>query len=163
MRSAIACPTRAVPMASKGFIAAISRNPAAARTWPRRGTALSPPASTALRPGRASPGCRAGPGDLALGEPGDWGVERLLGDPVELLEVEQAVPAHRRQQRPVGEAAGDVAVGEDGGAVALATQPGRRQLGVARDEDPLLADVGGDGTQQRGLARPRRALQDDVP
>ena len=44
--------------ASNGFIAAISRNPAAARTCPSRGTVISPSVSTVMRTLRVSSGIR---------------------------------------------------------------------------------------------------------
>ena len=66
MRSEIAWLTRAVPIASNGFIAAISRKLARA--------AISP------EPRHV---------DLPLGHRPDQDVERLLGDAVELLDVEQ--------------------------------------------------------------------------
>ena len=50
--------TRAVPIASNGFMAATSRNPAAARTGPSRGTAISPSVSTVIRTLRVSSGTR---------------------------------------------------------------------------------------------------------
>ena len=45
MRSAIAWLTRAVPTASNGFMAAISRKPGPAGMRPSRGTWISPSAS----------------------------------------------------------------------------------------------------------------------
>src|SRR5262245_1031649 len=50
--------TRAVPIASNGFMAATRRNPAAARTMPSRGTAISPSASTVIRTLSVSSGTR---------------------------------------------------------------------------------------------------------
>jgi hypothetical protein len=76
---------------------------------------------------RPEPGYR----DLGLSEDGDQGVERLLRDPVELLQVEKGTRAHGRQQRAVGEAGGDVALGQHLGRVVLPDQPGRGELGVA--------------------------------
>jgi len=38
----------------------------------------------------------------------------------------------------------------------------RRQFGVALDEDERRLGLGGDGTQQRGLARAGRTLEQDV-
>ena len=101
--------------------------------------------------------------DLALGQHGDEDVERLLRDPVELLQVQQPRAAHRRQQRSVDEVGRHVAAGEHGGGVVLADQPGRGQLGVALHEDDVLPHVGRDRAQQRGLAGARRPLEDDVP
>ena len=72
MRSAIAWLTRAVPTASNGFIAAISRKPGSARD--------------AAEPRHV---------DLALGERADEHVERLLRHAVELLDVEQPAFAQR--------------------------------------------------------------------
>jgi hypothetical protein len=85
----MACETRAVPTASNGFIAAISRNSLPAVTVPSRGTAISP-----------------------SGEHRDEDVQRLLRHAVELLHVQQAAPAHGRDQRPVDEVLGPVALGE---------------------------------------------------
>src|SRR6516164_3567390 len=50
--------TRAVPIASNGFMAATSRNPALARTGPSRGTAISPSVSTVIRTLSVSSGTR---------------------------------------------------------------------------------------------------------
>src|SRR5215813_6716977 len=50
--------TRAVPIASNGFMAATRRNPASARTMPSRGTAISPSASTVIRTLSVSSGTR---------------------------------------------------------------------------------------------------------
>src|SRR6516164_1940841 len=50
--------TRAVPIASNGFIAATKRNPGSARTMPSRGTAISPSASTVIRTLSVSSGTR---------------------------------------------------------------------------------------------------------
>src|SRR5690349_15872272 len=50
--------TRAVPIASNGFMAATKRNPASARTMPSRGTAISPSASTVIRTLSVSSGTR---------------------------------------------------------------------------------------------------------
>ena len=72
MRSAIAWLTRAVPTASNGFIAAISRK---------------------LGRGRHAPEPRHV--DLALGQRADEHVQRLLRDAVELLDVEQPALAQR--------------------------------------------------------------------
>ena len=72
-----------MPTASNGFIAATSRKPGAA-------------------PDPAEPR----DGDLALGHRGEQHVERLLGDPVELLDVEQPARAQRLEQRSVDEDVG---------------------------------------------------------
>ena len=58
MRSEIACETRAVPTASNGFIAAISRNCSPAGTRPSRGTWISPSASTPTSTFSVSSGTR---------------------------------------------------------------------------------------------------------
>ena len=50
--------TRAVPIASNGFMAATSRNPSPARTCPSRGTAISPSVSTVIRTLSVSSGTR---------------------------------------------------------------------------------------------------------
>src|SRR6516165_10736709 len=50
--------TRAVPIASNGFMAATSRKPASARTAPSRGTTISPSVSTVIRTLRVSSGTR---------------------------------------------------------------------------------------------------------
>src|SRR5215472_17546815 len=50
--------TRAVPIASNGFIAAISRNCGSACTAPNRGTAISPSVSTVISTLRVSSGTR---------------------------------------------------------------------------------------------------------
>src|SRR5215470_13267250 len=50
--------TRAVPIASNGFMAATSRNPSLARTVPSRGTAISPSVSTVIRTLSVSSGTR---------------------------------------------------------------------------------------------------------
>ena len=131
MRSAIAWLTRAVPTASNGFIAAMSRKPGAAGMRPE--------------PGHV---------DLALGERADEHVEGLLRDAVELLDVEQPALAQRRDQRAVDEDLRQVAGLEHERGVEVADQPRRRQLRVALDE--LDAEVGGvgDGAQQRRLPVP---------
>src|SRR5215471_5058719 len=58
IRSAMAWLTRAVPIASNGFMAATSRNPALACTVPSLGTAISPSASTVIRTWSVSSGTR---------------------------------------------------------------------------------------------------------
>ena len=58
MRSEIAWLTRAVPTASNGFIAAISRKLAAAGTRPSRGTWISPSASAPTSTFSVSSGTR---------------------------------------------------------------------------------------------------------
>ena len=58
MRSDTAWLTRAVPIASNGFIAATSRNPVSARTVPSLGTAISPSVSTVIRTFSVSSGTR---------------------------------------------------------------------------------------------------------
>src|SRR6266487_3799139 len=58
IRSAMAWLTRAVPIASNGFMAATSRNPAPARTMPSLGTAISPSVSTVIRTLSVSSGTR---------------------------------------------------------------------------------------------------------
>src|SRR5215468_10574393 len=50
--------TRAVPIASNGFMAATSRNPSPARTTPSLGTAISPSVSTVIRTLSVSSGTR---------------------------------------------------------------------------------------------------------
>src|SRR5215469_6432138 len=50
--------TRAVPIASNGFMAAMSRNSGLARTRPSRGTAISPSVSTVISTLRVSSGTR---------------------------------------------------------------------------------------------------------
>src|SRR5215469_18783126 len=50
--------TRAVPIASNGFMAATSRNRASARTMPSRGTMISPSVSTVIRTLSVSSGTR---------------------------------------------------------------------------------------------------------
>src|SRR5262250_1397762 len=50
--------TRAVPIASNGFMAATSRNPSPARTGPSRGTAISSSVSTVIRTLSVSSGTR---------------------------------------------------------------------------------------------------------
>src|SRR6266487_4194793 len=58
IRSAMAWLTRAVPIASNGFMAATSRNPSPARTAPSRGTAISSSVSTVIRTLSVSSGTR---------------------------------------------------------------------------------------------------------
>ena len=58
MRSEIAWLTRAVPTASKGFIAAISRKPSSAGTRPSLGTCSSPSASAPTSTFSVSSGTR---------------------------------------------------------------------------------------------------------
>src|SRR6185369_10211498 len=74
-----------------------------------------------IRLDQPQPGYR----DLALGQHGDQDVERLLRDPVELLQVEQGPGAHGAQQRAVGEAVRHVPAGQYQRRVVLADQPGR--------------------------------------
>jgi hypothetical protein len=99
---------------------------------------------------------------LALAHHGDEDVERLLRHAVELLDVEQGALAHRRDQRPVDEDVGVVALGEHAGRVEVADEAGRGQLGVALDELEADAELVGDGAQQRRLAGAGRALDDHV-
>ena len=65
----MAWPTRAVPMASKGFIAAISRKPEVACTVPSRGTAISPSVSTVMRTLSVSSGMRLSSSRYSRPEP----------------------------------------------------------------------------------------------
>src|SRR5215831_459759 len=58
IRSAMAWLTRAVPIASNGFMAATSRNPSPAPTTPSLGTAISPSVSTVIRTLSVSSGTR---------------------------------------------------------------------------------------------------------
>ena len=96
--------------------------PLPASTWPSRGTCSSPSLITVMR-------------TLSVSS----------GHPVELLDVEQAAGAQRRDQRAVDEDLLDVAVGEHPGRVEVADQPRRGQLGVALDEE-----------ERHVLRRPRR-------
>ena len=101
--------------------------------------------------------------DLTLGEDRDQDVERLLGYPVELLQVQQRTRAHRLQQRSVGETRRDVALGQHLRRVVLPDEPGRRQLGVAFHEHHPGAEITRDVPEQRGLAGAGRPFQDHVP
>jgi len=139
VRSAIAWLTRAVPTASNGFMAATSTNPSAAAIRPSRGITSS---------------CSA----IA----GDEDVEGLLGDPVELLEVEQRALPHRGGQRTVGPGLRAVADAHDQRRIVMAEQPRRSQLGVALHELHPPPRCGGDRSQQRRLASPGRAVEDHV-
>ena len=89
-------------------------------------------------PDHAEPGHR----DLALGEHRDQDVEGLLGDPVELLQVQEGAGPHRPQQRSVGKAGRHVSLVKHLRGVVLADQPGGRELGVALGEDDGLAGLG---------------------
>jgi hypothetical protein len=110
-------------------------------------------------PDRAQPRHR----DLALGEHGDQDVERLLRNPVELLEVEQPTLPHRGEQRPVHEARRAVALGEHLSRVELPHQPGGRQFGVSFDEQDGAPVLPRDRAQQRRLTGAGRTLDDHVP
>ena len=99
---------------------------------------------------------------LALAHHGDEHVERLLGDAVDLLDVEQRAVAHRRHQRAVDEHVGVVAVGQHPGRIEVADEAGRGQLGVALDELEAEPELVGDGAQQRALAGARRPLEQHV-
>jgi hypothetical protein len=79
-------------------MAATSRKPAAAGTRPSRGHV-----------------------QLTLAHHRDEHVERLLGDPVDLLHVEQRAVAHGGDQRPVDEHVGVVPLGEHPGRVEVPT------------------------------------------
>ena len=96
---------------------------------------------------------------LGLAHHRDQHVERLLGDPVDLLDVQQRAVAQGRDQRAVDEHVGGVAVGQHPGRVEVADQARRRQLGVALDELEADAELVGHGTQQRRLAGAGRAFQ----
>ena len=100
---------------------------------------------------------------LALAHHRDEHVERLLGDAVDLLDVQQRAVAHRRDQRTVDEHVGVVAVGEHARRVEVADEARRGELGVALDELEAEAELVGHGAQQRALAGARRTLQQDVP
>ena len=101
-------------------------------------------------------------GQLGLGHHRDQDVQRLLGDPVDLLDVQQAALAQRPHQRAVDEDVGGVPLGEHLRRVEVPDQPGRGQLGVALDEVERRRPLRGDGPQQRRLPRPRRALEQHV-
>jgi hypothetical protein len=78
------------------------------------------------------------------------------------LDVQEAALAHRLQQRPVDEVVRAVVLAQHPGRVVVADQLGRREIGVALDEDQRDAPLGRDGPQQGALAGARRPLQDDV-
>ena len=90
---------------------------------------------------------------LALRHHGDEHVERLLGDPVELLDVEQPAAAQRGDQRPVDEDLLDVAVGQHPRGVEVPDQPRGGQLGVALDEQERDVPGGRDRAQERASCR----------
>ena len=101
-------------------------------------------------------------GDLAFAHHRDQHVQRLFGNAVEFLDVEQRTVAERRGERARDEDVGVVAVAEHSSRVEVADDAGRRELGVALDElesDPQLSR---DRTQQRRLAGAGRPLDDDV-
>ena len=134
------CEMRAVPTASKGFMAATSRKPGAATTRPRRGTCSSASLITVMSTLSVSSGMRL------------------------ISSTYSSEPSWRADdQRTVDEHVGDVAVGQHASRVEVADQPGGRELGVALDELEADAQLVGHGAQQRRLAGARRALQQDVP
>ena len=110
---------RAVPTLSNGFIDASTRN-------------------VGCRGDHADPGHR----DLPLGHRAEQHVERVLGRPVELLDVEEPAALHRLHQRAGHEVVRAVVLAQHPGRVVVADQPGRRQLGVALDQHERHAPVG---------------------
>jgi hypothetical protein len=126
-------------MASNGFIAATRRNP---------GSCCEPP-----EPGHV---------ELALAHHGDQDVEGLLGDAVDLLDVQQRAVAQCRGERAVDEHVGVVALGQHAGRIEVADEAGRRQFGVALDELEAHPEFVGHGAQQRRLAGARGSFDDDV-
>ncbi len=128
-----------MPTASKGFIAATSRKPAAAGTVPSRGTWTSDSDITVTRTFSVSSGMRLASSTYS-----------------------RAPAAHGLEQRPVDEHVRGVALREDLRGVEVAEQPGGRQLGVALDRH--VPDAGGRGeVAKRGrLARAGRALEQHV-
>ena len=119
-------------------------------------------AATSRKPGRGLHVTEPGHVQLALAHHRDEDVERLLGDPVDLLDVEQRPVPQRLDQRAVDEDVGAVALGQHPGRVEVADEAGRRQLGVALDEGEADAELVGDGPEQRRLPGAGRPLEQDV-
>ena len=99
---------------------------------------------------------------LALGHHRDQHVERLFGDPVDLLDVEQGAVAQRGDERAVDERVGPVAVGQHLRRVEGADEARRRELGVALDEHELRTGGVGQRAQHRRLAGAGRTLEQHV-
>ncbi len=100
--------------------------------------------------------------EFALAHHGDEHVQRLLGDAVDLLDVQQRPVAQRRRERTVDEHVRVVALGHHPGRIEVADEPGRGEFGVALDELETDAQLEGDGAQQRRLAGAGRPLDEDV-
>ena len=100
--------------------------------------------------------------DLPFRQGGDEDVEGLLGNPVELLDVEQAPFPQGRDEGPFGEGLGEVAPLQHQGGVVGADEARRREFGVALDELHPPARGRGHDPQQRRLPHPGRAFEDDV-
>ena len=101
-------------------------------------------------------------GDLLLGHRSEEHVQGLLGNAVELLDVEEPTGSHRLEQRPVLEDLGGIAALQDQGWVEVPDEPGGGELGVALHEDEGDLTVVRDLAQQRGLAGARWAFEQHV-
>jgi hypothetical protein len=98
-------------------------------------------------------------GQLALAHHGDEHIERLLGDAVDLLDVEQAARPERLDERAVDEDVRVVALGQHLRGVEVADEPGGGQLGVALDEEERGVPAARHGPEKRGLPRAGRAFE----
>ncbi len=100
--------------------------------------------------------------ELALAHHRDQHVQRLFGDAVDLLDVQQRPVAQRRRERPVDEDIGVVPLGHHPCRIEVADEASRGQLGVALDELEPDAEFVRHGAQQRRLAGAGRPLDDHV-
>ena len=114
-------------------------------------------------PGRGDDPAEPRHAELAFAHHCDEHVERFLGDPVQLLDVEQAAEPEGGHQRAVDERLARVPIAQDDRRVEVPDQPGRCELGVALDELETDAEFVRHRAQHRRLAGARRALEHHVP
>jgi len=100
--------------------------------------------------------------DLALGHDAQQDIDRLFGNPVELLDIQQPAIAHGPDERTVGEVLRTVPLFQDQRRIKGSDQPGRRQLGAALNEHELGVPGLGNLPEQRGLTGTWRPLEQDV-
>ena len=100
--------------------------------------------------------------DLTFGHGRDHKVEGLLGNPVQLLDIEQRPLTDCFGQGSVDEDVWRVSVGQHAGRIELASQPGWRELGVALDEHERHLGLSGESAQQCRFPSARWSIEQHV-
>ena len=99
---------------------------------------------------------------LAFAHHRDQHVERLFGDTVDLLDVQQRPVAQRCGQRTVDEHLGVVPLSQYARGVEVSDQTCRREFGIPLDEFESDTELFGHGAQQGRLAGARWTFEHDV-